>query len=127
MGVDQAEAVVRLSAPVPRDDAVDCRCSAQGPPVRRVRRTAVGARQRVLLIEQPVDPVRVSAVGGLHHQRRGIKEALKLLKNRMHLEAVSGLSLLALLLDMAANLAIARKRLPIRLTWKCARSSGGCG
>ena len=44
-----------------------------------------------------------AAFGELYHQRWRIEEAFKRLKHRLHLEAVSGLSQHALLVDVAAK------------------------
>ena len=103
MRSDQAEAVVRLSAPKPQD-ALDWGCSNQAPTVRLVRNTATGARLRVLLTNLPADQVPASAFGDLYHQRWRVEEAFKRLKHRLHLEAVSGLSQHALLVDVAAKI-----------------------
>jgi hypothetical protein len=71
--------------------------------VRLVRNTATGARLRVLLTNLPADQVPATAFGDLYHQRWRIEEAFKRLKHRLHLEAVSGLSQHALLVDVAAK------------------------
>lgn len=102
MRSDQAEALVKLTAPQARD-AADWGCSRQAPTVRLVRNTATGARLRVLLTNLPADQVPATAFGDLYHQRWRIEEAFKRLKHRLHLEAVSGLSQHALLLDVAAK------------------------
>ena len=99
---DQTEAVVRLSAPK-QQDANDWGCSNQAPTVRLVRNTATGAHLRVLLTNLPADQVPAGAFGALYHQRWRIEEAFKRLKHRLHLEAVSGLSQHALLVDVAAK------------------------
>lgn len=99
---DQAEAVIRLSAPK-RQDVLDWGCSNQAPTVRLVRNTATGARLRVLLTNLPAEQVPADAFGDLYHQRWRIEEAFKRLKTRLHLEAVSGLSQHALLVDVAAK------------------------
>jgi hypothetical protein len=102
MRSDQAEALVKLTAPKARD-AADWGCSRQAPTVRLVRNTATGARLRVLLTNLPADQVPATAFGDLYHQRWRIEEAFKRLKHRLHLEAVSGLSQHALLVDVAAK------------------------
>ena len=99
---DQAESVVRLSAPK-LQDAIDWGCSALAPTVRLVRNTATGARLRVLLTNLPAHQVPATAFGDLYHQRWRIEEAFKRLKCRLHLEAISGLSQHALLVDVAAK------------------------
>ena len=45
-----------------------------------------------------------AAFGELYHQRWRIEEAFKRLKHRLHLEAVSGLSQQALIIDVAAKI-----------------------
>ena len=99
---DQAEAVVQLTAPK-LQDATDWGCSAMAPTVRLVRNTSTGARLRVLMTNLPPDQVPAAAFGDLYHQRWRIEEAFKRLKHRLHLEAVSGLSQHALLVDVAAK------------------------
>jgi hypothetical protein len=99
---DQAEAVVQLSAPK-LQDATDWGCSTLAPTVRLVRNTATGARLRVLMTNLPADQVPAAAFGDLYHQRWRIEEAFKRLKCRLHLEAISGLSQHALLVDVAAK------------------------
>lgn len=99
---DQAEAVVQLSAPK-LQDATDWGCSALAPTVRLVRNTSTGARLRVLMTNLPANQVPAAAFGDLYHQRWRIEEAFKRLKHRLHLEAVSGLSQHALLVDVAAK------------------------
>ena len=99
---DYMKPVVRLSAPK-QQDANDWGCSNQAPTVRLVRNTATGAHLRVLLTNLPADQVPAGAFGALYHQRWRIEEAFKRLKHRLHLEAVSGLSQHALLVDVAAK------------------------
>lgn len=99
---DRAEAMATLSAPKPEDVAA-WGCSASAPTVRLVRNTATGARLRVLLTNLPAHDVPAQAFGDLYHQRWRIEEAFKRLKHRLHLEAVSGLSQHALLVDVAAK------------------------
>lgn len=102
MRSDQAEAVVKLTAPR-ACDAADWGCSHQAPTVRLLRNTATGARLRVLLTNVPAQQVPAAAFGDLYHQRWRIEEAFKRLKHRLHLESVSGLSQHALLIDVAAK------------------------
>jgi len=99
---DLPEAAATLSAPQPQD-AADWGCSVQAPTVRLVRNVATGARLRVLLTNLPAEQVQAAAFGDLYHQRWRIEEAFKRLKHRLHLEAVSGLSQHALLVDVAAK------------------------
>ncbi len=99
---NKAEAMVTLSAPEARD-AADWACSAEAPSVRLVRNVSAGAKLRVLLTNLPADQVPAAAFGELCHQRWRIEEAFKRPKHRTHLEAVSGLSQQALLVDVAAK------------------------
>jgi hypothetical protein len=99
---DQPEAVVTLSTP-DAQDAADWGCSANAPTVRLVRNVSTGAKLRVLLTNLRADQVPAAAFGDLYHQRWRIEEAFKRLKHRLHLEAVSGLSQHALLVDVASK------------------------
>ncbi len=99
---DKAEAAVTLSAP-DAQDAEDWECSTKAPTVRLVRNVATGAKLRVLLTNLSAEQVPAAAFGDLYHQRWRIEEAFKRLKHRLHLEAVSGLSQHALLVDVAAK------------------------
>lgn len=98
----QDEAMVTLSPPDPQD-AADWGCATSAPTVRLVRNLATGARLRVLLTNLSAHEVAAAALGALYHQRWRIEEAFKRLKHRLHLEAVSGLSQHALLIDVAAK------------------------
>ena len=97
-----AEADVTLKPPSARD-ARDWGCPATAPALRLVRQIAPNGQQRVLATN--VDALRYPAAsfGDLYHQRWRIEEAFKRLKHRLHLEAVSGLSQQALIIDVAAK------------------------
>jgi hypothetical protein len=99
---NQSEAVVTLSAPSAQD-AADWGCSKLAPSVRLIRNVATGSKLRVLLTNLTAAQVPAAAFGDLYHQRWRIEEAFKRLKHRLHLEAVSGLSQQALLVDVAAK------------------------
>lgn len=99
---NQSEAVVTLSAPSTQD-AADWGCSKLAPSVRLIRNVATGSKLRVLLTNLTAAQVPAAAFGDLYHQRWRIEEAFKRLKHRLHLEAVSGLSQQALLVDVAAK------------------------
>jgi hypothetical protein len=77
--------------------------SAQAPVVRVVRQTSPGGALRVLMTNLDARQVPAAVFGHLYHQRWRIEEALKRLKCRAHLEAVSGLSQQALLGDVVAK------------------------
>ena len=102
MRSDKPEAQVTLTAPK-ACDAADWGCSADAPSVRLVRHLAPGGALRVLLTNLDAAQVPAAAFGDLYHQRWRIEEAFKRLKHRLHLEAVSGLSQHALLVDVAAK------------------------
>lgn len=99
----QAEQVVHLNAPSARD-ARDWGCSRRPPSVRLVRHVAPGGAIRVLATNLDADEAPAAAFGELYHQRWRIEEAFKRLKHRLHLEAVSGLSQQALIVDVAAKI-----------------------
>lgn len=98
----QDEATVTLSRP-DAQDAADWGCANSAPTVRLVCNLATGAKLRVLLTNLSAHEVPAAAFGELCHQRWRIEEAYKRLKHRLHLEAVSGLSQHALLIDVAAK------------------------
>lgn len=99
----EAEQVVTLAAPDPRDAAAyDCPVAAQT--VRLVRHLAPNGQVRILmtnLLDVAAFPAAV--FGDLYHQRWRIEEAFKRLKHRLNLEHVSGLSQLAVAQDFAAR------------------------
>lgn len=98
----QAEATITLSRPEPPDVAA-WGCTSQAPVVRVVRQTSPSGALRVLMTNLDASQVPAAAFGDLYHQRWRIEEAFKRLKCRLHLEAVSGLSQQALLVDVAAK------------------------
>jgi Transposase DDE domain len=94
---------VQLSAPS-ATEAEDWQCSRNAPTVRLVRQIAPGGGVRVLMTNIDEHAVPHEAFGDLYHQRWRIEEAFKRLKLRMGLEAVSGLSQHALIIDVAAKI-----------------------
>ena len=93
---------VRLNMPS-ADDVRDWGCPADAPRMRLVRQVAPNGQVRVLAtnLDEQVFPPELFA--DLYHQRWRIEEAFKRLKHRLKLEAVSGLSQQALLIDVAAK------------------------
>lgn len=96
------EAWVKLKAPH-ADDVRDWGCPAQAPTVRLVRQTSPNGKLRVLVTNLDSQAYPCHAFADLYHQRWRIEEAFKRLKLRMKLEAVSGLSQQALIIDVAAK------------------------
>ena len=68
-----------------------------------MRKVAPGAKLRVLLTHLSAAPVPTAAFGERYHPRWRIEAVFKRLKHRRHLEASSGLSQHALLVDVAAK------------------------
>lgn len=97
------EARITLGAPQPQD-AADWQCSPQAPTVRVVRQIAPNGQTRVLMTNLTAAQAPAHCFGGLYHHRWRIEEAFKRLKHRLHLEAVSGLSQHALMIDVAAKI-----------------------
>jgi hypothetical protein len=81
----------------------DWGCPAGQPDVRLVRQTAPNGRVRVLATNLDAQRFDAALFGDLYHQRWRIEEAFKRLKHRLHLQAVSGLSQQALIIDVAAK------------------------
>jgi hypothetical protein len=98
----RSEAVVMLNTPSARD-AADWGCQRQAPQVRLVRLVAPSGAIRVLATNLTPEQVPAAEFGALYHQRWRIEEAFKRLKHRLHLEAVSGLTQQALIVDVAAK------------------------
>jgi len=98
----RAEALATLNVPSARD-AEDWGCARVAPSVRLVRHVAPGGAIRVLATNLGAQEVAAVAFGDLYHRRWRIEEAFKRLKHRLHLEAVSGLSQQALIIDVAAK------------------------
>jgi hypothetical protein len=84
-------------------DAQTWGCSRSPQRVRLVRQTSPGGAIRVLATNLDSHRVPAHAFAELYHQRWRIEEAFKRLKHRLHLEAVSGLSQHALIIDVAAK------------------------
>jgi hypothetical protein len=97
-----AEANVTLSKPS-AEEVRDWGCPAGVSNVRLVRQTAPNGKVRVLATNLDTQRYAAALFGDLYHQRWRIEEAFKRLKCRMHLEAVSGLSQQALVIDVAAK------------------------
>ena len=97
------EAWVKLKAPS-ADDVRDWGCPASAPEVRLVRQTSANGQLRVLLTNLDSQDYPCHAFAALYHQRWRIEEAFKRIKLRLKLEAVSGLSQQALLIDVAAKI-----------------------
>ena len=99
----ELDAHITLTAPEPQDAAA-WQCSRLGPIVRVVRQIAPNGQTRVLMTNLTATQAPAHCFGALYHQRWRIEEAFKRLKHRLHLEAVSGLSQHALLIDVAAKI-----------------------
>jgi Transposase DDE domain len=97
-----AEANVTLKPPG-TDDIRDWGCPGGAPALRLVRQTAPNGQVRVLATNLDAKLFDAALFGNLYHQRWRIEEAFKRLKHRLHLEAVSGLSQQALIIDVAAK------------------------
>ncbi len=91
-----------LKAPI-AGDVHDWGCPADMPRVRLVRQTAPNGKVRVLATNLDSQAYPCHAFAALYHQRWRIEEAFKRLKLRLKLEAVSGLSQQALIIDVAAK------------------------
>jgi Transposase DDE domain len=98
-----AEASVVLNAPSAHE-VHDWGCPSGPPGLRLVRQTAPNGQVRVLATNLDADAFPAALFGDLYHQRWRIEEAFKRLKHRLHLEAVSGLSQQALIIDVAAKI-----------------------
>jgi len=96
------DAQVRLNAPGSQD-VTDWGCPATAPEVRVVRNVSSNGRVRVLATNLPGADFPLDCFGDLYHARWKIEEAFKRLKHRYDLEAVSGLSQQALIVDVAAK------------------------
>ncbi len=96
------EAWVTLNVPNAQD-VRDWGCPPEAPRVRLVRQVAPNGAVRVLATNLDAHACPAATFGELYHQRWRIEEAFKRLKHRLHLEAVSGLSQQALLIDVAAK------------------------
>lgn len=96
------EADVTLNAPGAAD-VRDWGCRPDAPTLRLVRQTAPNGQVRVLATNLDAHEFPATLFADLYHQRWRIEEAFKRLKHRLHLEAVSGLSQQALIIDVAAK------------------------
>ena len=99
----KTEAWVTLDRPKARD-AEDYELERSPTTMRLIRDVVPGGRVRVLMTSL-LDATRypAAAFGALYHQRWRVEEAFKRIKHRLALEAVSGLSHLALQQDFAAK------------------------
>lgn len=97
-----AQAHVTLNTPSAQD-VRDWGCSPSAPVVRLVRNVSSNARVRVMATNLDAVDFPWECFGELYHKRWRIEEAFKRLKHHMHLEAVSGLSQQALIVDVAAK------------------------
>jgi len=98
-----AEAHVTLSVPS-AGDVRDWGCPAAAPQARLVRQIAPNGQTRALVTNLDATQFPAALFADLYHQRWRIEEAFKRLKHRLHLEAVSGLSQQALIIDVAAKI-----------------------
>lgn len=103
MRSDKDEAWVTLNPPS-AEDVRDWGCPTQAPRLRLVRQVAPHGAVRVLATNLNSTLYPGAAFGDLYHQRWRIEEAFKRMKHRLHLEAVSGLSQQALIIDVAAKI-----------------------
>lgn len=100
-GADQAW--VTIKAPK-ADDVRDWGCPAQPTRVRLVRQVAPNGHVRALVTNLDELAFPPALFANLYHQRWRIEEAFKRIKLRLKLEAVSGLSQQALIIDVAAKI-----------------------
>lgn len=100
----QAEAIVRLDPPC-RADRITCELEEVPTTVRLIRDVTPSGSIRVLMTSL-LDAQRypAAAFGALYHRRWRIEEAFKRIKHRLRMEAVSGLTHLALQQDFAAKI-----------------------
>jgi len=96
------EASLTLKAPNAQD-VRDCGRLVEMPRVRLVRQTSPNGKVRVLATNLDSQTYLCHVFAALYHQRWRIEEAFKRLKLRTKLEAVSGLSQQALIVDVAAK------------------------
>ena len=76
------------------------------PCLRLVRQIAPNGQVPVLATNLQAQDFAAPLFADIHHQRWRIEEAFKRLKHRLHLEAVSGLSQQALIIDVAAKVPV---------------------
>jgi len=97
------QAWVTLSAPN-AGDVRDWGCPAGAPQARLIRQIAPNGQVRALVTNLDATQFPAEQFADLYHQRWRIEEAFKRLKHRLHLEAVSGLSQQAVIIDVAAKI-----------------------
>lgn len=97
------EAWVSLNPPS-AEDVQTWGCGRAAPRVRLVRSVSTTGAIRVLATNLDAQDYPAEAFGDLYHQRWRNEEAFKRLKMRLHLEAVSGLSQQAVIVDVAAKI-----------------------
>jgi hypothetical protein len=102
MRSDASEVTARLKAPSALE-VRDWGCPAGALTVRLVRQVSPSGQIRVLATNLDARNYPAAGFADLYHQRWRIEEAFKRLKRRLLLEAVSGLSQQALLIDVAAK------------------------
>ena len=85
------------------DEVADWGCPALAPRLRLVRQIAPNGQVRVVATNLDEKTFPPELFAELYHRRWRIEEAFKRLKHRLKLEAVSGLSQQALLIDVAAK------------------------
>ena len=98
-----AQSCVTLNAPG-CNDVRDWGCPTAAPVVRLVRQVAPNGKVRALATNLDAAQFPAALFADLYHQRWRIEEAFKRLKHRLHLEAISGLSQQALIIDVAAKI-----------------------
>lgn len=99
-----AEQVIELAAPS-QADATTYELRPEPTRVRLIRDTTPAGSTRVLMTSLlDSDRYPAAAFGDLYHRRWRVEEAFKRLKTRLRLEAVSGLTHLALQQDFAAKI-----------------------
>ena len=86
------------------DDDQQWGCGRDKPSARLVRQCAPNGQVRVLVTNLDEQTYPPHLFGELYHQRWRIEEAFKRIKHRLKLEAVSGLSQQALIIDVAAKI-----------------------
>lgn len=96
------ESSTQLNEPSMQDE-LDWGIQRVAPSVRLVRQIAPSGQIRVLATNLDAQAAPAQAFGELYHHRWRIEEAFKRIKCRAHLEAVSGLTQQALLVDVAAK------------------------
>ncbi len=102
MRSDLHDTTITLKPPKPQDVA-DWGCPATAPKVRVVRSITPNGQLRVLMTNLTPEQAPTAAFAALYHCRWRIEEAFRRLKHRLKLEAVSGLSQHALIIDVAAK------------------------